>query len=393
MQINKEKLSKIYKITMLIIITALVTFTATSIILYKTGGVRYIAVSREDTTGVGTILTSFKKLLDERYLYDLDEKKMVEAAVKAYIGATEDEYTEYFTKEEMDEFQTYTSGNYVGIGIYMYADLEKDLIKVASPIRNGPAEKAGIQAEDIISKVDGKEYSAKELSDMADDIKGKENTKVNLEIIRGEEVLNFEIERKSVELYPIEGTILENNVGYIQILSFDEECSEQFKSAYEDVIKKGAKSLIIDLRDNGGGIVDEAMEIADFILDKDVTMLVTKNKSEEEEETKSEHDPIVNIPVVVLVNRGTASASEMLAGALQDYKKATIVGKTTYGKGVIQELYTLRDGSGLKITVKEYYTPNKNKINKVGIKPDYEVEYTGKDDGDEQLQKALEILK
>ena len=392
MQMDKEKWSKIYRQIMIVIITALITFTMTSVLMYKSGRIGYITVSKADTTGLGATLSSFRALLKDRYLYDMDEKQMIEYAIKGYVAGVGDEYTEYFTKEEMERFQTLTSGNYVGIGIYMQADRTNNVIKVSSPIKNGPAEKAGIKSGDIISKVNGKTYTVDEMTQMSTDIKGKEGTTVELEIIRDGQTLNFTIERKSVELYPIEGTVLDNDIGYIQISSFDDGCAEQFKEAYQEIQNKGIKSLIIDLRDNGGGIVDEAMDIADYILDKDTTMLITVDKKQEEEVTKAKQEPIVKVPIVVLVNDGTASASEMLAGALQDTRKATIVGKTTYGKGVIQELYTLSDGSGLKITIKEYFTPNRNKINKVGIKPDYEVEYE-KDKEDAQLNKAIEILR
>ena len=293
----------------------------------------------------------------------------------------------------MESFTTYTTGNYVGIGIYMEADLENNKIRVISPIKNSPAEQAGIKSGDIISKVNGVSYNAEQLTKMSMEIKGKEGTSVELEIIRGEEKINFVIERKNVELYPIEGKVLENNIGYILIPSFDEGCSQQFKTAYEQIKKQGIKSLIIDLRDNGGGIVDEALEIADYIIEKDKTTLITVDKNQTEEKEVTKVNPIVDVPVILLVNNGTASASEILAGALQDYKKAEIVGQNTYGKGVIQELYTLSDGSGLKITIKEYYTPNRNKINKVGIKPNHHIEELENTSEDEQLQKAIELLK
>lgn len=393
MKINKEKLSKVYRIAMLIILTAMVTFSITSILLYRNGRIQYIPISKGDTTGLGATLTSFKSLLEQKYLYDMNENEMIEAAIKAYVGAAGDEYTEYFTKEEMESFTTYTTGNYVGIGIYMEADVENNKIRIVSPIKNSPAEQAGIKSGDIISKVNGVSYDAEQLTKMSMEIKGKEGTTVELEIIRGEEKINFVIERKNVELYPIEGEVLENNIGYILVPSFDEGCSEQFKTAYEKLKKQGIKSLIIDLRDNGGGIVDEALEIADYIIEKDKTVLITVDKNQTEEKEVTKINPIIDVPVILLVNNGTASASEILAGALQDYKKAEIVGDNTYGKGVIQELYTLSDGSGLKITIKEYYTPNRNKINKVGIKPNHHVEELENTVEDEQLQKAIELLK
>ena len=393
MQINKEKLSRIYKTVMIIIITAVVTFCVTSVLLYRTGGIKYIAVTKGDTTGLGATLTSFKELLNKRYLYDMNESEMIEAAIKGYISAVGDEYTEYFTPEEMKTFTTYTTGKYVGIGIYMEADTENNYIRVSSIIKNSSAEKAGLQAKDIISKVNGVSYDASELTKMSTNIKGEEGTTVDLEIIRNGQTINYTLERASVELYPVEGVVLEENIGYIELATFDEGCAEQFKTAYEELKNKNVKSLIIDLRNNGGGIVDEALQITDYILDKDSTMLITADKNKAEEIETSKNDPIIDVPIIILVNNETASASEILAGAIQDYKKATIVGEKTFGKGVIQELYTLNDGSGLKITIKEYFTPNRNKINKVGITPDYEIIEEKETEEDEQLQKAMELLK
>ncbi len=393
MQMNREKFSRFYKTIMIVVITAIVTFSVTSILLYKNGGVKYIAVTKGDTTGLGATLTSFKELLDKKYLYEINEDEMMESAIKGYVNALGDEYTEYFTPAEMQSFTAYTTGNYVGIGVYIEADTTDNVIRVISTIKNGSAEKAGLQPKDIISKVNGVSYDATELSKIANDIKGEEGTTVELEIIRDGRTINYSLVRVNIELYPIEAKVLEDDIGYIELATFDEECSKRFKNAYEELKEKNIKSLIIDLRDNGGGIVDEALQIADYILDKDSTMMITVDKNNNEEVEKSSNDPIIDIPVILLVNNETASASEILAGALQDYKKATIVGEKTYGKGVIQELYTLNDGSGLKITIKEYYTPNKNEINKVGITPDYEVSYDEKADKDEQLQKAIELLK
>ena len=393
MQINQEKFSRIYKTIMLVIITAVVTFSVTSIVLYRNGGIKYIAVTKGDTTGLGATLTSFKELLNKKYLYDMNESEMIEAAIKGYISAVGDEYTEYFTPNEMETFTTYTTGNYVGIGVYMEADTKDNVIRITSTIKNGSAEKAGLQSNDIISKVDGVSYNASEISKMATNIKGKEGTTVELEIIRDGKTIKYSLVRSSIELYTIEGVVLEENIGYIELATFDEGCAKRFKSAYEELKEKDIKALIIDLRDNGGGIVDEALQIADYILDKDSTILITVDKNNTEEIESSSNDPIVDVPIILLVDNQTASASEILAGALQDHKKAIVVGEKTYGKGVIQELYTLNDGSGLKITIKEYYTPNKNKINKVGITPSHEILNDKETDVDEQLEKAIELWK
>ena len=234
---------------------------------------------------------------------------------------------------------------------------------------------------------------------MADKIKGEAGSKVNLEILRGEQLLTFEVIREKVNTNPVYSEKLENNIGYLDISSFDDGTAEDFKAKYLSLKEQGIKGLIIDLRDNGGGIVDEALKIVDYIVPKNQTTLITVDKDGKEEVTKSKEDKLIEEPVVVLVNASSASASEIMAGALKDLNVAQIVGTKTYGKGVIQQLLTLTNGAGLKITVEEYYTPNKTKINKVGITPDYEVlletsvtrEPT--DANDTQLNKAKEILK
>ena len=200
---------------------------------------------------------------------------------------------------------------------------------------------------------------------------------------------------------PVEGEVLEGNIGYIVFNSFDEGTADVFKAKYEELEKQGIKSLIIDLRYNGGGIVDEALKIADYVLEKDKVMLYEVNKNNNEEVKKSENDPIINLPIIILTNENTASSSEILSAALKENGKAKTVGTITYGKGIIQTLMQLPDGSGLKITSAEYLTPNRNKINKIGIKPDEEVELPDTLKNilnidkaeDTQLQKAIEMAK
>ncbi len=397
---SKEK--KIYRTIMLIIVVALVTFILTTCVMsnntYKKDG-SYTNIS--ENLKLNTKLNTIKKIINEDFLGEVDETKLTEAAIKGYVEGLDDEYTEYFTKEEMEEFKTETEGNYVGIGIYMLKNTKDNNIIVLSAIKGSPAEEAGLKTGDIIKKVNDKEYTAEEFEKMASDIKGKAGSKVKLEIQRGEETLTFEIERKKIELYPIESEVLENDIGYINISSFCEDCSSKFKENYDKLKKKNIKSLVIDLRNNGGGIVDEALEILDSILDKDSTMLITANKKGEEKIEKAKKKPTIEVPIVVLVNENTASSSEIFAAALKENNKAKIIGTKTYGKGVIQESITLSDGSGIKITTEEYYTPNRNKINKIGITPDIEVDLEEKTkniteisrDQDTQLKKAIETLK
>ena len=232
-------------------------------------------------------------------------------------------------------------------------------------------------------------------------MKGEEGTKVKIQILRDDKTIDMEVERKNVKINHVESEVLEDNIGYLKISTFDEGCSEEFEQKLQDLQNKNIKSLIIDLRNNGGGIVDEALAIADLFTDKDVTLLITKDKNGNEEIRKAQSDKKVDLPVIVLTNENTASASELLVGVLKDYNIAKSVGTVTFGKGVIQELLTLPDESGLKITTNEYYTPKGNKINKIGIEPDEKVELPDEyknvldvpKDKDTQLNKAIELLK
>lgn len=405
------KKQKIYKVIMLMVLTAFITSIVTAMYVVKlegniqsTGtntGASSILSSLTSETNLTKSLKSIEKLVNSKYLNvsDIDETKAIDGAIEGYIDSLGDEYTEYIPADEMKEYTESIMGNFVGIGIYMIQNTEKNLVQVLSPIRESPAEKAGIKAGDLITKVNGVSYTADQMTEMSNTIKGEEGSNVTIEVLRGEQTLTFEVTRAKVNTNPIYSEKLENNIGYLEITSFDEGVAEDFKSKYLALKEQGIKGLVIDLRDNGGGIVDEALKIVDYIVPKNQTTLITVDKDGKEEVSKSKEDRLVEEPVVVLVNSSSASASEIMAGALKDLKCATIVGTKTYGKGVIQQLLTLSNGAGLKITVEEYYTPNKTKINKVGITPDYEVlletsitrEPT--DANDTQLNKAKEILK
>ena len=396
---KNNKFKKIYRVIMLIIVVALVTFVLTSVFLYnKLGTSAFLSAGLSGgNSELIKKINAVKSVLDSKYVSEINEEDLINGAIKGYINGLGDDYTQYFTKEEMESYYSEIEGNYVGIGIYMVKNTNDNTIVVLYPIEDSPAEKVGLKPGDVIKKVDGVEYTGEDFDNISASIKGKEGTKVTLEIERKGETLTFEIERKRIDLYPIESELLENNIGYINITSFDSECAKEFKTVYENLAKNNIKSLIIDLRNNGGGIVYEALDIAEYILDKNQIMLITKGKDGNEEIEKSTKKPIINLPIIVLTNENTASASEILVGALKDNGKATVVGETTFGKGVIQELLTLSDGSGIKVTIEEYYTPNRNKINNVGIKPDVEV--SSSDDvvieleQDKQLQEAIKILK
>ena len=396
---------KTYKVIMLVLLVAFITFILTTIGMYKyftgTGFGKSLVSSSNANNEIANELNKYRKIIDKYYLGDVDEEKLKEGAIKGYIEGLGDKYSEYISKEDMEDYMADTTGNFVGIGIYMVQDTKSNKIMVLSPIKGGPAEKAGIQPGDYIISVDDVDYAGDQMSVAANKIKGEAGTTVKIKILRDSETKEYELKREKITVNPVEGKVLDNNIGYLEFSSFDDGTAEEFKNKYEELQKQGITSLIIDLRNNGGGIVKEALEIADYILNKDDVILYEVDKNDKETVEKSTNDPIINMPIVVLTNGNTASSSEILAGALKDHGKATIVGEKTYGKGVIQQLLTLPDGSGLKITSEEYLTPNKTKINGIGIEPDEQISLPDtvknvlnvEEKDDTQLQKAIEILK
>lgn len=404
MEDKELKRQRVYKVIMLVVVSVFITFIVTSISMYtyfSENGNNTIINKLTTKNDIASQLEKYRSIIDKYYLGDIDENALIEGAIKGYVEALGDPYTEYISKEDMESYKEDILGNFVGIGIYMVKDTENNKIMVLTPISESPAEKAGILPGDFITKVDGIEYTAEDLTEISTKIKGEEGTTVKLEIVRDDKTLEFEIVRERINTNPIKSEVLENDIGYIKISSFDENTSSDFKEKFEELEKKNIKSLIIDLRNNGGGIVEEATTIADYIADKGAELLITVDKNGKEEIEKSKQEPIINMPIVVLVNENTASASEILAGALKDLEKATIVGTQTYGKGVIQNFLTMTDGSGIKITSEEYYTPNRTKINKIGIEPNEIVELPKEvtnilyvtEEQDTQLKKAIEILK
>ncbi len=398
---EKKKKYGIYKTVMIISISIFLTFMITSISLYTYFSRNPITVSSSSKNTISNKIEKYRKIIDQYYLGEVDENKLEEGAIKGYIEGLGDPYTEYISKEDMDDYLDDTMGNFVGIGIYMIKNTQYDKIQVLSTIKGSPAEKAGVQAGDLILSVDGIEYKADDMTTASNNIKGEEGTKVVVELLRGAQNIKYAITREKVKVNQVEGKVISKNIGYIQFTSFDETTAEDFKTKYEELAKQGIQSLIIDLRNNGGGIVDQALEIADYMTTKDSVLLYEVDKNNKETVRKSKKDPIINMPIIILTNENTASASEILAGALKDLGKAKIVGTKTYGKGVIQQILKISDGSGLKITIEEYQTPNRNKINKVGIEPDEKVELPDtiesilnvKENEDTQLQKAIEMLK
>ena len=394
------KKNNVYKIIMLVILTVAITFIITSIVMYNTLGknnVKYVS-----TDSVGRTFKTFYNFIEKNYIGDIDEDEMLESAIKGYVAGLNDEYSEYITKEEMKEYMQDATGKYVGIGVYIANNTKTNQIVVLTPIKGSPAEEAGIKSGDVITKVDGVAYKGEQLSEASNALKKEEGTKVKVEILRESgETVELEIERRNIKVNHIETKVLNDNIGYMEISTFDDGCYEEFKTKWEDLKNQNIKSLIIDLRNNGGGIVKEATDIADMMVEKGNTLLITSSKNKGEKITKATQEKTIDLPIVILVNENTASSSEILSAAVKENNEnVTIIGKTTYGKGVIQTIYNLTDGSGIKLTTNEYYTPKHNIINKVGIKPDIEVEfpkeenlYSVEEAKDTQLQKAIEVLK
>ena len=345
---------------------------------------------------IASNLKNFRRVIDKYYLGDIDETKMLDESIKGYVKGLDDEYTEYMTKEEWQDFEEMAFGNFVGIGVEMGIDVYDNIV-ILAVIKDSPAEEAGIEEGDVIAEADGTNLLGETAELASSLIKGHEGTKVHLKLIRDNNIVEMDVDRREIELYKTETKMLENNIGYILFKTFDDESAEDLRVEYEKLKAQGAKKIILDLRNNTGGVVDEAEKIVDLFLEKDEPIIITQNKDGERQTAYTKDDMIIKEPLVVLVNQYSASASEMVAGALKDHDRAEIVGTTTYGKGVMQTILPLDDGSALKITIAEYFTPNETKINKIGVDPDVEVKYEKppEDDPekDNQLEKAIEVIK
>lgn len=392
------------KITIAVLITFIITFCG-SIFLYDRylNSHQMLVRSYESSGKIEEDLNQLRTVLEDNYKGEIDEEKLYQSALKGYVEGLGDEYTTLMSKEELDSLNTSLT-DFVGIGVYLTEERNTGRTIVIGTINEEtPAAKAGLKAGDVILEVDLEDVSTKGSEYVSSKVKGKEGTTVKIKILRGEEKLEFNVERASIKVYKIKYEMLDNNVGYIDFDSFTDTCDEEFEEAYKDLKNKGMKSLIVDLRDNTGGYVESALKIADLFLDKGETILITEDNKNNEEIDVAKRNKIIDMPVVLLVNGYSASASEILTGCLKDHKIATVVGTTTYGKGVIQSLIVNNLGSklggALKVTTAEYFTPNRNKINKIGIEPDEKVELDIADnevlsrENDNQLKKAIEILK
>lgn len=348
------------------------------------------------TSETETKLQLIRNLAEKYYLYDVDEEELQEGICAGFVSALDDPYTAYYDKEQTKELLESVTGVYSGVGAVLLQDAATRQVQILSVYKDSPAEKAGLQEGDILISIDGRELAGEDVSEIVTWIRGEEGTEVTIGVIRGEKKEKVELTavRAKIEMQTVEYEMKENHIGYLQILEFDDVTLNQFNQAMEDLRNQGMERLIVDLRSNPGGNVDTVCDILRSILPEGM-IVYTENKDGKRTEYKNEEDHTLDLPMVVLVNEYSASASEIFTGAVQDYGIGTIVGTTTYGKGVVQQLIDLKDGTYLKLTVSEYFTPKGRSIHEKGIEPDVVVEYQVDEqnpDADNQLEKAIEVV-
>ncbi|MBE6021310.1 MAG: S41 family peptidase [Clostridiales bacterium] len=340
-------------------------------------------------------LDSLYDFLEANYYEDLNEEDLALGMYKGLFEGTGDPYTKYLTKEERESQEKYFSGEFDGVGVSMNAS-EEGYIQIISVMDDSPAKKAGVKDGDIIVAVDDVRYSGEELSQAAEALRGPKGTKVKMTVSRDGEIMHFELKRAPIEDVSVYSNVIENNIGYIRITSFVANTSELFEEELASLEKKNVSGLVIDIRSNGGGLVNESVEIADMLMNEGVVVYAEDGKGEKTYyKTKDGRTPL---KYVVLVNKGTASASEILAAGIQCNEEGTVLGETTFGKGIIQKSWRLTNGDGAEITIAQYFTSNGEVIHKKGITPDVVSELKEEDIengvvvNDRQLQKAIEVL-
>ena len=344
-----------------------------------------------------TKLSYLKKLIDETYLHDVKEKDLNEGIYKGYIEGLGDQYSAYYDKKETKELTESLDGSFSGIGAVMTQDANNGVITITRVYDDSPAKKAGIKAGDVLYRVEEKTVTGKDLDKVVSWIKDKKGTKVNLTLLRGtnSDKIKVTATRDVINVETVKYKVLENQIGYISISEFDSVTGAQFAKALKQLQKKKIEGLVVDLRNNPGGSLSTVCDILDSILPKGL-IVYTKDKNGKKEEYTSDEKHRLTPPMSVLVNGQSASASEIFAGAVQDYGKAEIVGTQTYGKGVVQNLFDLKDGTCVKLTTSEYFTPKGRNIDGKGITPDVKIEYkyNAKDPkADNQLDKAVSVVK
>lgn len=337
--------------------------------------------------------------IDRYFLEEIDEEKMADSIYKGVIAGLDDDYAAYYTAEEYKDIMEKTNGVYCGIGAYISVDNATGVVSILQPMKNSPAEKAGVKAKDIIYAVDGREVTGMEISQVQALVKGEQYSKVELTLLRDKQEVKVTVVRDEIEEETVASQMLDNQVGYVQVTGFEQVTPEQFSDAIDSLEKKGEKGLIIDLRDNGGGLLDSAVDMLDTMLPEGL-VVYSMDKDGQRQEYMAEEPDAFEKPVVILVNGNSASASEVFSGAMQDRKAAVLMGSQTFGKGIVQSVFDLRDGSALKMTTAKYYTPEGRDIHGKGLTPDIEVEYNEKKEKlpetgiqvDNQIKAAVDYL-
>lgn len=342
-------------------------------------------------------LSKIRQLIDENYLGEVDEDKLKEGIYKGYLSGLEDPYSVYYDEEETEELYESTQGEYSGIGVVISQNIDTGVITMVQVYEDSPAEKAGLQDNDVLYMVGDMEVTGMDLSEVVSYIKGEKGTSVELTVLRGddEEEIQVTAVRDQIEARTVEYRMLEDQIGYLSVSEFDSVTYDQYAEALEDLQQQGMEGLVVDLRNNPGGNLQTVCDMLDLILPEG-TIVYTQDRDGNRSTATSDEEHQLNIPMAVLVNGNSASASEIYAGAVQDYGIGTIVGTQTYGKGVVQQIFDLGDGTSVKLTIAEYFTPDGRNINGEGIEPDVEVEYEWNEadpEADNQLEKALEILR
>ena len=340
-----------------------------------------------------------QNIIDRYFLFDEDMTKVEDGIYAGMMNGLGDPYTVYYTKEEYKALNEDTEGKYSGIGAVVSQNPNTKIITIVKIFDNSPANDAGLQVGDIIYKIDGEEVAGTDMDILVKTkIRGEEGTSFKMTVLRGDDRKEVELDliRRSIEVETVAGKMLDNNIGYIAVNQFDAVTSEQFKSNIESLQSQGMTKLIVDLRGNPGGLLDQVVDMLDYIL-PDGLVLYTEDKYGKREEYYSDGSHELKIPMVVLVNENSASASEVFTATFRDFEWGTVVGKTTFGKGIVQNVLPLGDGTAVKITTQHYYPPSGYDLHKVGIKPDLEVDLNEGakigTDSDNQLSAAIDILK
>ena len=348
-----------------------------------------------DSDGIGSEvegkLNAIDSVLESFYFGDVDDETAKDNIYKAYLSSYGDKYTMYYTADEYKALKESTNGKFYGIGAVCQHSGEGGVLLV-DVYDNGAGYQAGLRSGDRVVNVDGRDITDMELSSAVALIKGDKGTSVTLEVIRGTERLTFSAVRDAVEAKTVSYTLLDNNIGYLSISQFEEVTTKQFKAAVEDLQSQGMKGLVIDIRNNPGGLLDTVVGMLKYML-PDGLIVYTEDKQGNRKEYKGQDNDEFNLPLAVIVNGNSASASEIFAGAIQDYGKGTIIGTQTYGKGIVQTVKPLTDGSAIKFTIAKYFTPKGQDIHGKGVTPDMVVEYDTDADVDTQLDAAIKNVE